>query len=64
MIPAATLFGFLIGAFGHIFVLAIPQPIRTWLFPYKGIVAWIFVILLIAAFVLWGLPDVRYFMSQ
>lgn len=64
MIPVGTLIGFLIGAFGHIFFLAIPRPVQNWVVHGKGAIAWVFVVLLIAAFALWGLPSVFFLMQQ
>ncbi len=59
MIVTWTIGGFLIGTFGKIIVAAVPHPIKGLLTNYKGWLAWIVVALLIAAFLLWGLPVPR-----
>ena len=57
-IPVATVFGFVVGAFGGVVSAAVPDPIKARLSHHKGALAWIVVVLLIFAFALWGLPNV------
>jgi len=59
LIPQATAFGFLVGAFGGMILGIIPAGLQKWLSRNQSVFAWIVIVLLIAAFVVWGFPDIR-----
>ena len=56
-IPASVLFGFVLGAFGDVIFKVIPGWLKQeWL---KSAFAWFIILLLIVAFALWGIPELR-----